>query len=71
MATDAAGNIEKKIIRREYSFLNGEGEIIDGISSPKANQIATNRAYDLSGRLIQEEGYRGIIIKNKKKWLRR
>lgn len=71
VATDAAGNIEKKIIRREYSFLNGEGEIIDGISSPKANQIATNRAYDLSGRLIQEEGYRGIIIKNKKKWLRR
>ena len=71
VATDAAGNIEKKIIRREYSFLNGEGEIIDGISSPKANQIATNKAYNLSGRLIQEEGYRGIIIKNKKKWLRR
>ena len=71
VATDAAGNVEKKIIQREYSFLNGEGEIIDAISSPKADHIATNRAYDLSGRLIQEEGYRGVIIKNKKKWLRR
>lgn len=71
VATDAAGNVEKKIIQREYSFLNGEGEMTDAISSPKADHIATNRAYDLSGRLIQEEGYRGVIIKNKKKWLRR
>lgn len=71
VATDSAGNVEKKIIQREYKFINGEGEMIDGISSPKADQVATNRAYDLSGRLIQEEGYRGITIKNRKKWLKR
>lgn len=71
VATDSAGNVEKKIIQREYKFLNGKGELIDGISSPRENQVATNRAYDLSGRLIQEEGYRGIIIKNRKKSFKR
>lgn len=70
VATDMAGNVEKKVIQREYKFINGEGEMIDGISSPKADQVATNRAYDLSGRLIQEEGYRGIVIKNRKKIFR-
>lgn len=71
VATDMAGNVEKKVIQREYKFINGEGEIIDGISSPKADQVATNKAYDLSGRLIQEEGYRGILIKNRKKIFKR
>lgn len=71
VATDMAGNVEKKVIQREYKFINGVGEMIDGISSPKADQVATSKAYDLSGRLIQEEGYRGIVIKNKKKRLKR
>lgn len=71
VATDMAGNVEKKVIQREYKFINGEGEMIDGISSPKADQVATNRAYDLSGRLIQEEGYRGVVIKNRKKIFKR
>lgn len=67
VATDSAGNVEKKVIQREYSFLNEEGEIINGVSTPHDNQVATNNAYDLNGRLIQEKGYHGIIIKNKKK----
>lgn len=71
VATDMAGNVEKKVIQREYKFINGEGEMIDVISSPKADQVATNRAYDLSGRLIQEEGYRGVVIKNRKKIFKR
>lgn len=71
VATDMAGNVEKKVIRREYKFINGEGEMTDGISSIKADQVATNEAYDLSGRLIQEEGYRGILIKNRKKIFKR
>ena len=53
------------------SRLDGEGEMIDGISSPIADQVATNKAYDLSGRLIQDEGYRGIVIKNCKKIFKR
>lgn len=71
VATDMAGNVEKKVIQREYKFINGEGEMTDGISSLKADQVATNEAYDLSGRLIQEEGYRGILIKNRKKIFKR
>jgi hypothetical protein len=66
-----AGNVEKKVIQREYKFINGEGEMTDGISSPIADQVATHRAYDLSGRLIQDEGYRGIVIKNRKKIFKR
>ncbi len=71
LATDSAGNVEQKIIQREYKFRNGKGEMIDGIILPRENQVTINKAYDLSGRLIQEEGYRGIIIKNRKKSLRR
>lgn len=71
VATDMAGNVEKKVIQREYKFINGEGEMTDGISSPIADQVATHRAYDLSGRLIQDEGYRGIVIKNRKKIFKR
>lgn len=71
VATDSAGNVEKKVIQREYKFLNGEGGVIDAISLPYGEQVATDRAYDLSGRLIQEEGYRGIVIKNRKKLIKR
>lgn len=71
VATDSAGNVEQKIIQREYTFLNGKGEVVDNISTPQENKVATNRAYDLNGRLIQEEGYRGIIIKSRKKLLKR
>lgn len=71
VATDSAGNVEKKVIQCEYSFQNGAGEIIGGVSAPQTNQVATNNAYDLNGRLIQEKGYHGIIIKNKKKLYQR
>lgn len=71
LATDSAGNVEKKIIEREYSFLNGEATMIDAVTVPREKHSVTNRAYDLSGRLIQEAGYRGIIIKNRKKLLKR
>lgn len=71
LATDSAGNVEKKIIEREYSFLNGEATMIDAVTVPREKHSVTNRAYDLSGRLIQEAGHRGIIIKNRKKFLKR
>lgn len=71
LATDSAGNVEKKIIQREYSFLNGNGIVTESISPSRETEVTINKAYDLSGRLIQEEGYRGIIIKNRKKLLKR
>lgn len=68
LATDSAGNVEQKIIQREYMFLNGKTEKIDAITVPvDKKRIAVTKAYDLSGRVVQEEGYRGIIIKNRKK----
>lgn len=68
LATDSAGNVEQKIIQREYMFLNDKTEKIDAITAPvDKKRIAVTKAYDLSGRVVQEEGYRGIIIKNRKK----
>lgn len=68
LATDSAGNVEQKIIQREYMFLNGKTEKIDAIIAPvDKKRVAVTKAYDLSGRVVQEEGYRGIIIKNRKK----
>lgn len=71
VATDSAGNVEKKIIQRECSFVNGEDIVTEVITPSKETEVTINKAYDLSGRLIQEEGYRGVIIKNRKKSLRR
>lgn len=71
LATDSAGNVEKKIIQREYSFGNGDDIITEAIAPSRETETVVNRAYDLSGRLIQEEGYRGIIIKNRKKLLKK
>lgn len=68
LATDSAGNAEEKILQREYSYLNGKTEIVD---VHHETPISVSEAYDLNGRLIQEEGYHGIIIKNRKKILKR
>lgn len=68
LATDSAGNAEEKILQREYSYLNGKTEIVD---VHHETNFSVSEAYDLNGRLIQEEGYHGIIIKNRKKFLKR
>lgn len=69
LATDSAGNVEKKVILREFSFRNGEAEeMTDAIAAPVVpTSPAIYRAYDLNGRLVQDENQKGIIIKNRKK----
>ncbi|MGM9678742.1 MAG: hypothetical protein ACI3X7_03075 [Bacteroidaceae bacterium] len=73
IATDSAGNVEQKLIERQFSFRNGEVvDYTDAVKSAVPTASTTVfRAYDLNGRLVQDENQRGIIIKNRKKLLRR
>lgn len=73
IATDSAGNVEQKLIERQFSFRNGEVvDYTDAVKSAEPTASTTVfRAYDLNGRLVQDENQRGIIIKNRKKLLRR
>lgn len=73
LATDSAGNIEKKLIQREFSFLNGESRKEESTTFVDTKHTTNDifPAYDLEGRLVQEERYRGNIIKNRKKILNR
>lgn len=73
IATDSAGNVEQKLIGRQFSFRNGEVvDYTDAVKSAVPTASTTVfRAYDLNGRLVQDDNQRGIIIKNRKKLLRR
>lgn len=72
VATDSAGNVEKKVIERERGFHVYTPEYEDGIepihNSETIIQDGEENGYDLSGRKVGRKA-EGIVIRNKKKTL--
>lgn len=63
LATDSAGNVEKKVVQRERGFKVHDDDYEDTIIERSETATETEDAYDISGRKVGRKA-KGIIIRN-------
>ncbi len=68
LATDSAGNVEKKVIQRERSLKVHDGVYEDTFIEVPTKTISPDDEFDISGRKVSRKA-KGIIIRNRKKTL--
>ena len=62
LATDSAGNVEKKVVQRERGFMVHEGDYEDTIVQMPETATETKDTYDISGRKVGRKA-KGVIIR--------
>ena len=66
LATDSAGNVEKKELKRERKFNSNDEEFEDAIEGLPETTVDNKEEYDLSGRKVGRKA-QGVVIRNRKK----